>query len=83
MNAIETFEVHARVIAVVPKYDLAIALSLEDFWQLGITRRTKGVCLDDVREGQVYLLTVTCRLPRVLHAQIIEPNVTVMASCQE
>ena len=72
MEDVETFEVRAEVIAVIPSYRQAIARSADNQHQLAITRHTQGVALEDVHEGQVYLLTVTCRLARVLHAQLAD-----------
>lgn len=77
MSEMETFEVRATVIAVVPEYHQAIAQSPDEQWELAITRHTEGVSLDEVQEGQVYLLTVQdFRFPRVVRAQLIAPEIT-------
>lgn len=76
MNEAETFGVRATVIVVVPEFHQAILRTSNDERQLAITRHTAGVSLSDVREGQVYLLTVTRRFARVLHAKLVDPENT-------
>lgn len=71
MNTVETCRVRATVFVVIPEYHQAKARSADGHRQLTITRHTAGVLLDEVQEGQVYLLTVTRRPSRVLHANLI------------
>ena len=77
MNDGETSQIRAKVFAVIPEYDQAM-LHADGDRHLTITRHTEGVALEDVREGQVYLLTVTHRFSRVLRAQLVVPEQIVV-----
>lgn len=66
-----TFQIRAEVFVVIPAYQQAMAERRRPLAPRRYVTHTWGK-LDDVLEGQVYLMTVTCRLHRVVHAQLME-----------
>lgn len=67
----ETHTVRAVVVALVPEYNQAMVLDGEGR-QYSITRKTRGIDLATLREGQEVECTVTVHLPRVLAAAAVD-----------
>jgi hypothetical protein len=63
-------EVDATVVALVPEFHQAKIRS-GDGHLYAITKMTRGVQLESLREGQHVRCLVTVRLPRVLTAEVI------------
>ncbi len=66
----ETMDVQTMVFAVIPKYH-QVKVRSEDGHVYSLTRKTQGVRLDALREGQRVVCRVTRRLPRVLSAEVL------------
>ncbi|WP_300658248.1 hypothetical protein [Hydrogenophaga sp.] len=62
-----THQIDVIVYAMVPEFNLAMARA-SDGHTFAITRKTSGIDLDSLKEGQRLACTVTVRLPRVLTA---------------
>lgn len=70
----QTRKVTATVFAVLPEFQQA-RLESPDGWQYAITDKTPGVGWRTLREGQQVECTVTTKdLPRVVEAQLLEPE---------
>ena len=65
----QTRDVSAVVFAVVPEYH-QVKVRDPDGHVYSLTRKTEGIQLSDLHEGQRIVCTVTRRLPRVLRATI-------------
>ena len=63
----ETRRVEAIVVALIPEYHQVKVRDTEGHIY-ALTRRTAGIHLSDLHEGQRLLCTITRRLPRVLSA---------------
>lgn len=63
----ETRVIDVIVYAMVSEFNLAMARA-SDGHTFAITRKTSGIDLDSLKEGQRLACTVTVRLPRVLTA---------------
>jgi hypothetical protein len=66
----DTRSVDTVVVALVLEYHQVKVRDAEGH-QYTLTRKTQGVDLDSLREGQRVICTVTRRLPRVLTAAIV------------
>ena len=66
-DAGETRSVEAIVVALIPEYHQVKVQDTEGHIY-ALTRKTVGVHLSDLHEGQRVLCTITRRLPRVLSA---------------
>ena len=69
-GGVETREVEAIVFALIPEYNLVLARDALGH-QFAITRKTSGIELASLIEGQHLVLTVTTRLPRVLRGEVV------------
>lgn len=67
---IETYIVDTTVVALIPEFHQANVRSF-DGHLYAITKRTSGINLESLHEGQEVRCTVTRRLPRVLAAELI------------
>lgn len=67
----EVRDVEVTVFAVIPEYHQA-KVETKDGRQYAITRHTKGVQPETLREGQHLMCTVTLTLPRVLSARVVD-----------
>jgi hypothetical protein len=65
----ETRSVETVVVALIPEYH-QVKVRDRDGHVYALTRKTAGVRLGDLHEGQQVLCTVTRRLPRVLSAAL-------------
>ena len=63
-------EVLTTVISLIPELQMAIVCT-EDGFRYSVTRRTPGVLVQELREGQTLLGTVTRKLPRLLSARAL------------
>ena len=69
-DAEETQLVEVTVLAVILEFDQVLAEDAKGN-RYAITRRTKGIELDLLREGQRITCRVTVKLPRVLSATLV------------
>lgn len=65
------FEVVAKVVVVVPGFNVAYVRDDKNF-QYALTKNTPGVDFDEVQEGQIWKCSISStRLPRVLFAELV------------
>lgn len=69
-DASDVRDVLATVIAVIPEIMQAKVMTKNGF-RYSITRRTPGVDVAKLCEGQQLMCTVTMRLPRLLYARMV------------
>lgn len=67
----QTRQVLVTINAVIPEFSQARARDAAGH-EYAITRKTEGVELESLREGQSLICTVTIKWPRVLRARLVQ-----------